>query len=505
MNLLGIDVGTTGCKVAIFSSDGKQIALAYREYNICLTKSGYAELESALVWKKIQESMQEVMSSSKGLPISALSVSSLAESFVPVTKERKILGNSTLNFDTRGDEFLPLLRKTITDDQIYQKNGNCLGNQYSLTKLMWIKKYQPELYTDTYKFLLWGAFVSFMLGSEPMVDFSLANRTLLFDIHRQDWSDDLLRITGLDREKLPVVVPTGTVIGHVSHEVSQTLNLPEGISIISGAHDQCANAVGCGVIDSGHAVYGMGTYHCITPVFSSPRENNLMIDRGLNTEHHAVPGKYVCFIYNQGGSLVKWYRDTFAVNEQADYSKRGETVYPALLSEISQKPSDILVLPHFTQTGSPRFITDSAGVIVGLHLNTTRGEILKGIIEGISFYLREVLDTLPDTGITIHDFRVVGGGSKSDIWIQTCADIFGLPFYRPVITEAGALGAAIIAGVGAEIFSNFENATDAMVKIEKEFLPNKYIHNLYEERYQNYHLLWPLMADYLHNISKKID
>jgi xylulokinase len=359
----------------------------------------------------------------------------------------------------------------------------------------------PHLYEHTYKFLHWSGFISFMLGADPFVDYSLANRTLLFDINREDWSDELLNIAGLDRSKLPATCPTGKMIGYVSDQIASELGLPKDVEIISGSHDQCANAVGCGVIDPGNAVFGMGTFHCITPVFSAQPSPELMIARGLNTEHHAVPGRFVSFLYNQGGSLVKWYRDTFAPSEHQQAVKDCLSIYPKLFSEIPEKPSNILVLPHFTQTGSPKFISDSSGVMVGLHLETQRGDILKGIIEGAAFYLKEIIDSLPETGIKAESYRAVGGGSKSDIWIQTCSDIFGQPFVRPVITEAGALGAAIISGVGAGVFSDYVEGVKMMVKLDRSFEPDKHQHDLYQTRYQKYKQLWPLMADYLQTLS----
>jgi xylulokinase len=503
MNLMGIDVGTTGCKTAVFSLKGKILASAYREYDIQFSQPGWAQLDSASVWNDVKDTIKEVTSAIPDVQIGALSVSSLGESVVPVTADRKILGPSLLNFDARGEEFLAGLAEELSDQYLYAINGNPLGNLYTLTKLKWICKYQPELYAKAYKFLFWGDFISFMLGADPKVDYSLANRTLLFDINKGDWSDELLRIAGLDRSKLPETVPSGKKIGVVSDQIARELGLPDGVQIISGAHDQCANAVGCGVIDPGSAVYGMGTYHCITPVFSTPPDPNLMLERGLNTEHHAVPDRFACFIYNQGGSLVKWYRDTFAAEEYHRAIKEGHSIYPKLLEELPEKPSRILVLPHFSNTGTPDFITDSSGVMVGLRLETQRGEILKGIIEGIAFYLKEVVDSLPATGIKTENYRVVGGGSKSDVWIQTCADIFGQPFLRPVITEAGALGAAIIAGVGSGIFADYTEGVDAMIRIERTFEPNLNQHKLYQTRYDYYKRMWPLMSDYLRSLSKE--
>jgi xylulokinase len=501
MNLLGIDVGTTGCKVALFSHRGEMLASAYREYNAASPQPGWAELDTTTIWEDVKSAIRSVMAAGPGADVQALSVSSLGEAVVPVSSDRQILGPSLLNFDCRGEEFTPGLAALLPDERLYAINGNTLGNHYSLTKLKWIQVHQPDLYARTYKFLHWGAFVAFMLGADPRVDFSLANRSLLFDIRRGGWSDELLKIAGLDREKLPATVPSGTVVGTVSAHIAAELGLPPGVCIVNGAHDQCANAVGCGVVDAGSAVYGMGTYHCITPVFATQPDPQAMIERGLNTEHHAIPDQYVCFIYNQGGALVKWYRDTFAAAEHRQAEAEGRSVYPALFDEITAKPGSVLVLPHFAPTGPPSFIADSSGLMVGLHLGTKRGEVLKGIIEGVTFYLKEVVDSLPATGIQIENYRAVGGGSRSDIWVQACADILGQPFTRPVITEAGALGAAIMAGVGSGVFKDYAQGVAAMVKPERTFEPDLSLHHRYQSRYQYYQRLWPLMADYLRELS----
>jgi xylulokinase len=502
MSLLGIDVGTTGCKAAVFSKAGRLVASAYEEYDVQRPEPGRSELDSLQVWEQIKHTIGKAVSGAAGDPVKALAVSSLGEAVVPVTLDRQVLGPSILNFDVRGAEYLDRLRSILPDERLYRINGNTLGNHYGLTKLLWIKEHQSELYRRADKFLLWESFVSFMLGAEPVVDYSLANRTLLFDVDRETWSDELLELTGLDHAKLPGTAPSGTVIGAVSRRVADELGLPANVAIVTGAHDQCANAVGCGVIQPGRAVYGMGTFICVTPVFECRREPGVMMEQGLNTEHHAVPGQYVTFIYNQGGSLLKWFRDTFAASERKRAAETGADIYAALISEIPAGPSRIIVLPHFTITGPPKFIADSCGLIAGLQLETSRGDILKGILEGTTFYLRECLESLPATGIEITDFRAAGGGSRSDAWIQICADIMGRPFVRPKITEAGVLGAAIIAGVGCGIFPTLEVGVEAMVKLERTFEPDLKMHALYQGRFEKYKQLWPLMKDYLRRLAE---
>jgi xylulokinase len=500
MSLLGIDVGTSGCKAAVFSEEGQLLASAYEEYDYQHPQPGWAELNSQQVWACVQRTIAQVAQQTQHDPIKALSVSSLGEAVVPVTRQREILGPSLLNFDARGAEYLLELHERIEDEQWYRINGNTPGNHYSLPKLKWLQQHQPELYQQTDHFLHWSGFVSFMLGAEATVDYSLANRTLLFDLERCDWSDEILDRVGVDRSNLPQTVPAGSIIGSVSRHSAAELGLPIGLPIISGGHDQCCTAVGCGVIEPGQAVYGMGTYICMTPVFQQRPAPTAMMAQGLNTEHHTVPGLFVSFIYNQGGVLVKWFRDTFAALDRKQVAESGADIYTALLAEMPGEPSRVMVLPHFTVTGPPHFIDDSCGVIAGLRLETTRGEILKGLIEATTFYLRECFEALP-AEIVITDFRAAGGGSKSAAWLQICADILGRPFVRPVISEAGVLGAAIIAGTGSGAFPSLAAGVATMVKLDRTFYPDPARQQLYHDRFAKYRRLNPLLGEYLKELN----
>ena len=500
MSLLGIDVGTSGCKAVIFTTEGLPLASAYEEYDVQRLQPGYAELDTLRVWEKVKTVIKRVVAKLRSDPVCALAVSSLGEAVVPVTLDRQVLGPSLLNFDLRGEEFVPEIKEILNDECLYRINGNTFGNQYSFTKLLWIKTHQQALYEHADLFLHWSGFVSFMLGGEPAVDYSLANRTLLFDLDQADWSDELIHLSGIEREKLPIPVPSGTVIGEVTDIVAEELGLPPAVVIVAGSHDQCANALGCGVIEEGQAMYGMGTYICITPIFEQRKNPEKMVARGLNTEHHAAPGLFTSFIYNPGGALVKWYRDTFAAAEKEKAFVNGRDIYADLISEIPQLPSDVLVLPHFAPTGPPEFITNSSGVMIGLKLETQRGEILKGILEGITYYLRECVDTLPETGIKIDNYRAVGGGSKSDKWLQISADIMGCPITRAGITEAGALGAAMLAGIGKGIYPNVQASVKTMVKLDRVFEPNSDLMDRYTQRYEQYRGMWSIMRNFLKGI-----
>ena len=215
-----------------------------------------------------------------------------------------------------------------------------------------------------------------------------------------------------------------------------------------------------------------------------------MIRWGLNTEHHARRDRYVSFIYNQGGQLLKWYRDTCAAVERETAAREGRDIYDLLIAETPPGPSTVTVLPAFTMTGPPEFLPGGRGGMFGLSLETTRGDILKGIMESTVFYHKELLDALPRTGIAMDDLRAVGGGSRSDTWLQLCADIWDKPVIRARVGEAGCLGAAIVAGLGLGRFSSLEQGVEAMVGFGERFEPRRDSVRRYNEKFQEYRGLW---------------
>lgn len=492
MSLLGIDVGTTGCKAAAYSVEGRCCASTYREYPTLYPAPGEAELDSSHVWNCIKQCIAEVASKTKTDPVTALSVSTMAEAATPVTADRRILGNSILSSDMRGSQYADRLRDAFGAEGFYDINANLLGPGYTMPKIAWTRDHLPELYKKADKFLLWGGLVEFLLGSEPFTSFSHASRTLLFDIRRQTWSSPLIKVCDIDPAKLPPCLASGVVAGTVSESMAQELGLPKKVKIVVGGHDQCCNALGAGIFRPGQAVDGIGTFECITPVYNQIPPTVPMLKNGLNVEHHVMEGLYVSFLFNQAGSVVRWFRDTFAVE-----SRYLDDIYSRLDMEMPAEPTNLFVLPYFAPTGSPRFIADASGVIVGLKMNTTRGDILKAILESTTFYFVESLDALKGMRVDTSEFIATGGGAKSDDWLQIKADIFGVPFVRPAIIESGLLGTAILAGVASGEFKHVEEATKIFVRREKAFEPNAKRHAIYRERLSKYQELFPMMYPFL--------
>lgn len=494
MSLLGVDVGTGSVKAGVFSADGECLATAYREYGMLAPQPGWACLDSQDVWQKTREVIADVASHTDSDPIRAMSVSSLGEAVVPLSADGRILDVSILSCDPRGGEVIEQIRSAMSPQAFYRINPNLLSHAYALPKIDWIRRHQPGLFEQTATFVLWDGLVGTLLGCEPFVSTSAANRTLLLDIRREDWSQELLDLVDLPREKLPRVLPAGSMAGTVTDTHADALGLPRGVKVIVGGHDQCVNALGAGVISPGQAVDGLGTYECITPVYDHIPEPEVMLPAGLNVEHHVVPGRYVSFLYNQGGALVRWFRDTFA----ADIADRPD-VYERLMAEVPEAPTDLLVLPYFTATGPPDFVADASGVITGLHLDTTRGEILRAILESTSLYFCEGLEGLRQAGVALTELLASGGGARSDAWLQIKADVYGLPVRRLKMTEAGLAGAAMLAGMGTGEFASADDACKAFVRTGEVFEPNLAYRGHYDAQRERYQRLMPLLGEFLRN------
>ena len=497
MSLLGLDVGTTGCKAGVFSLDGACLAQAYREYDMLHPQPGWSELDSADVWRKTKAVLAEVAARAKGDPVTALSISAFGEAFVPVTQGRELLDASILCLDDRGREHAERLCADFSPEAFYALNPNLPGPQFTLPKLLWLREHRPAVFDRADYFLLWSDCLAYLLGGEPVTNNSHANRTLLFDLGRNDWSEPLLAWSGLPRAKLGRVVPGGARIGTVADALASELGLPRGVQLIAGGHDQCCNALGCGAVAAGQAVYGMGSFDCITPVFGPPAEPQLMRKAGLNIEHHVVPGLFVAFLFNQSGLLVKWFRDTFAADTP---TPPGADIYTLLERELPAAPTRLLVLPHFTPPLFPRHLPDTSGVIAGLKSDTRRGEILKAIRECTALYFVDSLAGLQSAGIALTGFIASGGGARSDAGLQIRADVFGLPVVRPRITEAGVLGAAMLAGLGTGQLGSPAEAAAVFVRHERVFEPDAARHAAYRAKHALYQQLYPALQSILHSL-----
>ncbi|HVR84577.1 MAG TPA: FGGY-family carbohydrate kinase [Planctomycetota bacterium] len=501
MSLLGIDLGTTGCKAVVFDEGGKMLSSAYREYPLQFPQTGWIELDSRRVMTSAAEVIREAAGKAKKDPIRALAVASQGEAVTPVGADGAFLHNGIVTFDARTAPLVGWWEERLPRQRIFEISGMPLHGMYTASKIVWWRQNRPEVFAKAKHFLCYQDLLIRQLGLAPTIDLSLAARTMLLDIDRGTWSGELCRTAGIDPGRLATPLPSGTVIGEIGTRAAKAFGLPPGVVAVTGGHDQPCGALGAGVVEDGVGTYATGTVECITPALKERVVDPRLLENNIACYPHVVPGLYVALTFNfTGGSLLKWYRDTFAADLKEKARKSRKDVYDLILAEIPEDPTSIFILPHFTATGTPHFDTASKGVIAGLRLSTTRGEIVRAVLEGVTYEMALNTRVLADCGAEIGSFRAIGGGAKSTTWMQLKADLLGKPVHAMRVSEAVCLGAAILAGAGTGRYPSAQEASLRLSKIERTYRPDPRKSAVYAERFRRYRELYPALRTWLHSI-----
>jgi xylulokinase len=502
MSLLGLDVGTTGTKGVVFDLDGRILASAYREYPLISPRPGWQELDPNHVWLCVKAVLAEVARATRNNPIRSLAVSCQGEACHPVARDGTCLANSPATFDARtADKPAWWLRHKSRYD-ILRISGVPLHGMYSINKILWFKEHRPDVYAKAWKFLCYEDYVHLRLGLDPVMSHPLAARTMAFDIHAGDWSDELLGIAGIDRGLFPRNAPSGRVVGTIPNSIADEIGLPHGVIVATGGHDQPAGALGAGILESGEAMYATGTVECICTIFKSFTLTPEAVEGNVCCYPSCVPGLYASLGFNfTGGSLLRWYRDTFAGAEIQEARATGRDVYDILCEKVPAEPEHLLILPHFTMTGTPYFDTAGRGAILGLTLNTPREQIVSAILSGVTYEMKLNLELLHSAGVSIDRLRAVGGGAKSPVWVQRKADIMGVPVAVLETTEAASLGVAMLGGAAAGIIPDLSSMAKRVVRIKHVYEPDAKRHAMYQRLFAAYRELYPAIKAINHQLA----
>jgi len=501
MSLLGVDVGTTGCKAIAFNLDGHIIAQAYGEYPLIHRRPGWSELDSNLVWQKVADAIRKVAAETKSDPIRAFAVSSQGEAVTPVSEDGEVLDTAITTFDSRADEIAQEIEGRMSKLQIMRITGMPLSGITTMAKLIWLRRNKPDVYGKTWKFLGYEDFVLFKLGIKPVEDWSLASRTMMFDIIRKDWSEKMLNLAKVDRDLLPETAPSGTPIGEVPDKIADELGLPKGVVGVTGGHDQPCGALGAGVIREGLVMDATGTVECFAPAFTEPVLSEEMIEGNFACYPHVVSDLYVTLAFvSSGGVVLRWFRDVFGQREIEEAERKSLSAYDLLMEEMSDDISPVMLLPHFSGSGTPYLDTRSKGAILGLSLATGKGDIIRAIIEGVSFEMKYNLELLQEAGVRIDEFRAIGGGARSERWLQMKADIYEKPVVAMDVSEGVCLGAAILAGVAIGEYSSIQEAIEHIVRPRRTYMPRAEFSERYRERFEIYRRIYPAIREISHRL-----
>ena len=498
MSYIGLDVGTTGCKAVAFDRDGRQLVSAYREYPVLSPQEGWAELDSARVCESCLEVIREAASGCGDDPVRGLGISSQGEAFTPVgppfdklRMSGEFLGNGMVSSDTRAASIAETWSREFGRERLYRITGHTAHPMFTLFKLLWLRDNRPDVWTRATAFHCFEDLIHLRLGIEPAMSRPLAGRTMMFDVRNHGWDESILSAVGLDRSRLPRTLASGAVVGTIPPGMCRELGLAEGAIVVAGGHDQPCGALGAGVTQSGMAVYGTGTVECITPAFSQPVFSEELFANNLCTYDFTIPGMYTTVAFSlTGGNLLKWFRDEFGQPELDEAARTGDNAYTLLISHMAQEPTALLVLPYFTPSGTPHFDIEVKGAILGLRLTSTRGEILRALLEGIAFEMRLNMDILAKSGIGVSGLVAIGGGARNAVWTQLKADVLNTPIKTVAVTEAGCLGVAMLA-CAADTQEDVRSLAAKWVRVTGEVTPDPANAAYYESRFSEYLKLYP--------------
>lgn len=506
MSLMGLDIGTTGTKATIFTEQGRILASAYREYPMIHPRPGWMELNPDQVWPMVKEATAEAAAGAPGDPVEALAISVLGEASVPIAEDGTVLDNSILGFDSRTTELFDAWIAEHDRAEIMRICGQPPSQMFTIVKLMWIKQNQPELYDRMDRYLTFEAFAHLKMGLQPRTDYSMAARTMAFDIHDKQYSETLCEWGGVRPDLFTPAVPTGTVVGELGPRAADEVGLPKGCLVVAGSHDQPAGALGSGVTRPRVAMDATGTVECFAVAMDSPVVNQTMLNNNLACYPHAAEGLYVALAFNfTGGSLFRWIRDNFAAAETKEAEQSGKDVYELLVEQMSDEPTNIFFVPHFMMTGTPHLDGNPVGAIIGLSLSTRRAEFLRAALEGISYEMKQNVEILREAGVEVDEFRAIGGGAKSDFWLQLKADMFNRPVVKLEVAEAASLGMAIAAGLAAGVYKSASQAAADLIVPKATFTPDPAKARYYDDRLAQYRELYPLLKEWQRKVGFRLE
>lgn len=497
MSYLGLDIGTSGSKAAVFDGDGQLLALAYREYQTLSPKPGWAELDPEQVAAACFAVIRETAGKTASDPVTALAISSQGEAFMPLDAQDRILSNTMISSDSRAAALSQTWSERFGRERLYRITGHTPHAFFSLFKLAWLREHEPELWRQARRFLCFEDFIQQRLGVEPPgISWSMAGRTMLFDVTTHQWSGEILGELGMYPEQLARPVASGEIAGFVNPSIARELGLADKVAVVPGGHDQPCGGLGAGAITRGSAMYATGTVECITPAFDRPVFTEALFQGNLCTYDHVAPGLYATVAFSlTGGNLLKWFRDQWARSEVREAGAGGTNAYDLILEQLPAKPSSLLVLPYFTPSGTPYFESSPMGAILGLTLGTSRSEVLRALLEGVAFEMLLNLDLMEKSGIPIRDLTAVGGGARNPCWTQLKADVIGKPIRQVAVTEAGCLGAAMLA-CAAQTREALPSLVHRWVKVTSLIEPIPEHAEYYQERYKSYKRLYPVLSQF---------
>jgi len=496
-SILAFDLGTTALKCALHDLNGNVIAKASEEYQLITPDADSVEMEVETYWQAFKSTVAKVLKASGVKPseIKALGVSAQGETLILVNQHGKPLRRAIVWLDNRAQKEADDLGTTFSHRHAFEITGQVkLVPTWPASKILWLRRHEPEVFAKTGKFLLIEDYFLYRLTGEYVCEGSLVTSTCYWNFRTRKWWNEMLQELGVSEEQLPKYLESGEPVGKLRPEVAAELGLSPDTVACTGALDQACGAIGVGNIKPGIFSENTGAALAICATVNQP-----ILDPGnqMPCHYHGLPGLYMLHTFTSGGIVMRWFRDEFAGTELQAAKFTGLDAYDLMgmaAANVAPGCEGLVMLPHLQGAMAPEANPKASGVFYGFTLRHSRNHFTRAIMESVGFIVRRNIEVIEGLGVPVSEVRALGGGARSRIWKQMEADIIGRPVLTTTNEEAATLGAAILAGKAVGLYSNIEEAAERMIQIKERFDPNPNHKAVYDEVFNTYVKLYDALC-----------
>lgn len=489
--LLGIDIGTSACKVAIFEKSGNVVAAANGDYPVYYPREGWAEQNPEEWWSAVCSAVKKAIRKAGIVPdeIAGIGIDGQSWSAIAMDKDGNVLTNTPIWMDTRAQSICDRLNEEIGADKIFEVSGNSLQPSYTTAKILWYKENMPEVYEKIDKILQSNSFIAYKLTGVMSQDVSQGYGLHCFDMRRAVWDEDMCRRLGIPMGFLPEICDCDHIVGTVTEKAAEEAGLAAGIPVVAGGLDAACGTLGAGVIHPGETQEQGGQAGGM-----SICTDTYKADPSLILGFHVVPGQWLLQGGTTGGGgVMRWFEREFADFERSRKEETGKSSLDQLnqiAQEVPAGSEGVVFLPYMSGERSPIWNPYAKGVFYGLDFSKTKGHMVRACMEGVAFSLRHNLEVAEKAGAQVKVLRAMGGSANSLLWTQIKADITGKDVVVPASDTASTLGAAILAGVGVGFYKDYEEAVSLTVKETRRHQPDPSRKEVYDKAYRTYRELY---------------
>jgi xylulokinase len=501
--LLGIDLGTTGVKAALFAAeDGQELANALVNYPLYHPHPGWAEQNPADWWQATATAIRTCVSSARqsGVQpsdVKGIGLSGQMHGVVLLDQAHQVLRPCIIWADQRSEVQSRWITEQVGASRLIEYVSNPALTGFSAPKLLWVRDNEPEIFAQTRTVLLPKDYIRYLLTGIAAMEISDAAGTCLLDVKQGVWSQEVFKAIKLDPALFPAIIPANAIGGTITAEAAAATGLPVGTPVAGGGADNACGAVGNGIVSPGFVLVSVGTSGIVLAHAASPQVDTSGPIPRIHTFNHAVPNAwYLMGVTQAAGLSLRWVRDNIGLPERALERWTGIDAYEHLTREAAGVPAGsegLIFLPYLQGERTPHLDANARGGWIGLAASHDRRHLIRSVMEGVAFSLKDCFAIIREQGLQLNQVRATGGGARSPFWRQIIADVLDIELVTTNATEGPAFGAALLAGVASGIYHSVQTACNQTIHIVERTEPQSATTLTYAQTYETYKALYPAL------------